>query len=492
MKQGQETNQIWTQEAGTDDTQNRTLTLLPPPRRRVPRRNSSTGEGGWALWRPLRTNTERNTGRGPSERNRQTGTMAELGALEAMAVQGAQEAMVELGALAAMAELGALEAMAVQGAQEELWRPWRSWELWRPWRCRELRRPWQMDFGALASVPSARPLQPELILPPPKKIPWGSEGVSEPSGAKQTGHYKTRQERPPGPDRQDRTAHRNRKPSRAIFGSWGFLWAWRVRGPHRVPQQPLSSLRQGRQVAGMASAATKQGAACTRRVSMNKTDMMIKMFLWAQHDLKTCLWGHGTALLAVMWTRSTGLGLAAASRHESAPIRWAWVSGDPTGLSQRRSGGLESAAIRRALSQRRARGHWVRGGPVAWSPANGAPGGAATRELGNPPAGLGEPPPAADISRDRRAWGLVASGLVALAAIPPNSHALLQWAMAGLRAVTSLSRDRHKQTHWSKIKLSKTKTKRGEWAPLTVRSGLLSRCTHEGGTGTRRRGHKHN
>ncbi len=39
----------------------------------------------------------------------------------------------------------------------------------------------------------------------------------------------------------------------------------------------------------MASAATKQGAACPRRVSMNKTDMMIKMFLWAQHDLKTAL-----------------------------------------------------------------------------------------------------------------------------------------------------------------------------------------------------------
>ncbi len=150
------------------------------------------------------------------------------------------------------------------------------------------------------------------------------------------------------------------------------------------------------------------------------------MFLWAQHDLKT-------ALLAV--TRVSG-------------GQRAWVSADPAGLSQRRSGGLESAAIwrawvsgdpagiesaaiRRALSQRRAGGHWVRGGPVAWSPANGAPGGAATRELGNPPAGLGEPPPAADISRDRRAWGLAASGLAALAAIPPNSHAVLQWAMAG-------------------------------------------------------------
>ncbi len=36
----------------------------------------------------------------------------------------------------------------------------------------------------------------------------------------------------------------------------------------------------------------------------------------------------------------------------------------------------------------------------------------------------------------------------------------------------------------------KRKTIRGEWAPLTVRSGLLSRCTQQGGTRTRRRGHK--
>ncbi len=67
---------------------------------------------GWALWRPLRTYTDKNTGRGLPEWNRQTRTMAELGAQEAMVVQGAQEAMVELGALEAMAELGALEAMA--------------------------------------------------------------------------------------------------------------------------------------------------------------------------------------------------------------------------------------------------------------------------------------------------------------------------------------------------------------------------------------------
>ncbi len=176
-----------------------------------------------------------------------------------------------------------------------------------------------------------------------------------------------------------------------------------------------------------------------------------------------------------MWTISTGLGIAAASGHESTPIRWAWVSGNPAGMSQRRSGGLsqrrsgglwisgdpagiESEAGRRALSQRRAGGHWVRGDPVAWSPAIGTPGGAATRELGNQPAGLGEPPLAADISRDRRAWGLAARGLAALAAIPPNSHAVLQWAKAGGRVATSLPRDRQTGTKQNTFEKKENKT----------------------------------
>ncbi len=89
--------------------------------------------------------------------------MAELGAQEAMAVQGAQE------------------AMAVQGAQE-----------------------------AMADGPCSRGLGP-----PPKNFPGEVRGYQEPSGAGHTEQYKTRQESPPGPDRQDRTAHRNRKPSRA-------------------------------------------------------------------------------------------------------------------------------------------------------------------------------------------------------------------------------------------------------------------------------------
>ncbi len=187
MKQGQETNQIWTQEAGTHDKHNRGLTLLPPPERLVLSLNSSIGKGGW-VWRPLRTNTDRNTGQGPPEWNRQTGTMAELGALEAMAVQGAQEAMAELGALEAMAELGALEAMA-DG----------------------LRGPWPRS-------PRPGPYSRNSYYPP-KNFPGEVRGYQEPSGSKQTGQYKTRQESPPGPDRQDRTAHRNQKPSWAKLGS---------------------------------------------------------------------------------------------------------------------------------------------------------------------------------------------------------------------------------------------------------------------------------
>ncbi len=48
---------------------------------------------------------------------------------------------------------------------------------------------------------------------PPQNFPGEVRGYQEPSGARHTEQYKTRQERPPGPDRQDRTAHRNQKPS---------------------------------------------------------------------------------------------------------------------------------------------------------------------------------------------------------------------------------------------------------------------------------------
>ncbi len=79
MKQGQETNQIRTQEAGTHDTHDRGLTLLPPPERLVPSLNSSIREGGWALWRPLWTNTD-NALQGQTDRTGQpTGTRSPPG-----------------------------------------------------------------------------------------------------------------------------------------------------------------------------------------------------------------------------------------------------------------------------------------------------------------------------------------------------------------------------------------------------------------------------
>ncbi len=127
-----------------------------------------------------------------SRTDRQTGTMAELGTLEAMAVQGALKAMVELGALGTMAELGALGTMAELGALGTM-----------------------AELGALeAMADGLRGHRPRPPRPgpysrnpstPPQNFHGEVRGYQEPSRAKQTGQYKTRQDRPPGPDRQDRT-----------------------------------------------------------------------------------------------------------------------------------------------------------------------------------------------------------------------------------------------------------------------------------------------
>ncbi len=89
--------------------------------------------------------------------------------------------MVELGALEAMAELGAQEAMAdhLRG----------------------------LGLGPLG------PATAGTLSTPKKNFPGVVRGYQEPSGAGQTGQYMTGQESPPGPDRQDKTAHRNPKPS---------------------------------------------------------------------------------------------------------------------------------------------------------------------------------------------------------------------------------------------------------------------------------------
>ncbi len=138
-----------------------------------------------------------------------------------------------------MAELRAQEAMAVQGAQE-----------------------------AMAELGEVR-------------------GYQEPSGAR---HRQTGHDCPPGLNRQDMTwqptgtgsppglAQKLRLP----------LGMTRSQGPLQGPSATAFISTTGRQAAEMASAATKQGAACPRRVSMDKTwqDLM-KMFLWAQQDCNT-------------------------------------------------------------------------------------------------------------------------------------------------------------------------------------------------------------
>ncbi len=99
---------------------------------------------------------------------------------------GAQVAMAELGAQVAMAGLGALETMA-DGLRD-------------------------LGLGPLGLAPTAG-----TLTTPPKNFPGEVRGYQEHSGAKQTGQYKTQQKSPPGPDRQDRTAHRNQKPSWACL-----------------------------------------------------------------------------------------------------------------------------------------------------------------------------------------------------------------------------------------------------------------------------------
>ncbi len=94
----------------------------------------------------------------------------------------------------------------------------------------------------------------------------------------------------------------------------------------------------------MASAATTR-AACPRRVSVDKTDMMIKMFLWAQQDK------HGTPGRDV-WTGSMGLGSAAAGRLESAAIRWARQPDGGLGIATAGGGYLPRSAGMRARGTR--------------------------------------------------------------------------------------------------------------------------------------------
>ncbi len=194
-----------------------------------------------------------------------------------------------------MAELGALEAMAVKGAQEAMADGLRG-----------------LGLGPLGPAPTAR-----THTTPPQNFPGEVRGYQSPPGLNR--QDSTKQDRNALQGQTDRTgqptgtgsppglARRLRLP----------LGMTRSQRPSQGPSATASiSVTRG-QAARMASMATTRGAACPRRVSTDMTRQdLIKMFLWAQQN-------RHTALLAVTCGLSTGLGLAVASRHESAPIRWA-------------------------------------------------------------------------------------------------------------------------------------------------------------------------
>ncbi len=126
-----------------------------------------------------------------------------------------------------------------------------------------------MVFGGLGLGPLGPAPKAGTLTTPPQNFPGEVRGYQEPSGAKQTRQYKTRQESPPGPDRQNRTAHRNQKPS------WAGLEAEASSGHDPELEAHTESLsdrlhfRDKGAAARMASMATTRGAACPRRVSMD-------------------------------------------------------------------------------------------------------------------------------------------------------------------------------------------------------------------------------
>ncbi len=175
------------------------------------------------------------------------------------------------------------------------------------------------------------------------------------------------------------------------------------------------------------------------------------MFLWAQQD-------RHTALLAVT------CGLDPQARVGSG--QRACVSADPAGLSQ-------------GLSQRRSGGHRVRGGPVAWSPANGTPVGAVTRELGNRylPRSAGW-----------RAHGQRTRGDPAeLPRRTPTPTCSGLW-RDDERQLPCRGTDKHRNQNKRLSKTNKQNEVKGHC--LLFWSGLLSRCTQQGGTRTCRWGGK--
>ncbi len=119
---------------------------------------------------------------------------------------------------------------------------------------------------------------------------------------------------PPGPDKQDRTSHRNQK------RSWAGLEAEVSSGHDKESGALTGSLSNrfhfcDREAGGWNGLRGHNKRSRLPQTSLRGQDkVFLKMFLWAQQDK------HGTPGRDV-WTGSTGLGLDAAGGHESAVIR---------------------------------------------------------------------------------------------------------------------------------------------------------------------------
>ncbi len=167
-------------------------------------------------------------------------------------------------------------------------------------------------------------------------------------------------------------------------------------------------------------------------------------------------WAADGSMISRKWRARWAADGAVISRERRA--RWAADGGVIS--CERRAGWAADSAF---ISRERRAGWAADGGVISrkrWARVSGwhgiATGGGGYLLWS---AGLKEPRIAADFSRNRRAGGLAVSGLAALMAIPPNSHADLTRARAEGRVATSLPRDKHKQEQTIDFSNTENKTR---------------------------------
>ncbi len=191
--------------------------------------------------------------------------MAKLGALEAMAELGAPKAMA--GARSSGGHGGAGSSGGHGGAGSSV------------------------VFHGRGLVPRPGHSSRNPSTPPKKNSLGKLGGIRSPLGLDRQDSTWTGQgqDSPPGLNRQEQDIPQEQEALLGELGSWGFLWAWRgVRGPHRVPQQPLPLLRpRGRRLEWPPRPQQEETPAPDES-PWTRQDL-IKMFLWAQQDTNTAL-----------------------------------------------------------------------------------------------------------------------------------------------------------------------------------------------------------